>query len=101
MAFCNVLGHAAKAATPQGHSAPTSVEGALVFLDQEKAYNRISHPYLCAVLNKFGFPVLLQHAFATTYTNISAIFLDDGYPVGPVLVACGVRQGDPLASLLF
>jgi len=27
--------------------------------------------------------------------------LDDGLPVGPIAVGCGVRQDDPLASLLF
>ena len=104
MALRNVLGHAAEAAAPprgRARSRPAPVEGALVFLDQEKAYDRISHPYLRAVLNKFGFPILVQHAFAATYTNTSAFFLDDGHPVGPVSVGCGVRQGDPLAPLLF
>lgn len=91
MALRNVLGHAAE----------HSVDGGLLFLDQEKAYDRISHPYLSAVLSKFGFSPTLQHAFAATYSPTSAFFLDDGHPVGPVTVACGVRQGDPLAPLLF
>ena len=95
MAVRNVLGYAADEA------AASPVDGALVFLDQEKAYDRISHPYLSAVLTKFGFPPLVQHAFSVTYTDTSAFFLDDGHPVGPVSVACGVRQGDPLAPLLF
>jgi exonuclease III len=83
------------------HASGYPVDGALVFLDQEKAYDRISHDYLSAVLDRFGFPTQLQHAIAATYANTSTYLLDDGQPVGPVSVACGVRQGDPLAPLLF
>ena len=96
MAVRNVLGYAAE---QDLQNCP--VDGALIFLDQEKAYDRISHPYLSAVLTKFGFSSLLQHAFSVTYTNTSAVFMDDNHPIGPVSVACGVRQGDPLAPLLF
>ena len=102
MAVRDLLGHFADEAAASDSDSPTPpVDGALVFLDQEKAYDRISHPYLSAVLTKFGFSPLLQHAFAVTYTPTSAFFMDDGHPVGPVTVACGVRQGDPLAPLLF
>jgi hypothetical protein len=106
MTLHNILGHVADEAArddldDSDADSPSSVEGALVFLDQEKAYDRISHPYLSAVLTQFGFPPLVQHAFAVTYTHTSAFFLDDGHPVGPVSIACGVRQGDPLAPLLF
>src|SRR5689334_9314391 len=83
------------------HAAATSVSGALVFLDQKKAYDRVSHDYLFAVLSRFGFPPLLQHAFASTFLNSTTYILDDGQPLGPIPVGCGVRQGDPLAPLLF
>ena len=74
---------------------------AIVFLDQEKTYDRVSYDYLFAVLSRFGFPPLVQHAFAATFFNSSTCILDEGHPVGPVHVGCDVRQGDPLAPLLF
>jgi len=89
----SILAHAADPSHP--------VSGALVFLDQEKAYDRVSHDYLFAVLDRFGFPPSLQLAFASTFTNTTTYVLDDGFLVGPIPVACGVRQGDPLAPLLF
>ena len=83
------------------HAHDHDVPGALVFLDQEKAYDRISYSYLFAVLSRFGFPSSLHHAFAATFHNSFTFLLDDGHPVGPIPVGCGVRQGDPLAPLLF
>ena len=83
------------------HAAEHSIDGALIFLDQEKAYDRVSHDYLKAVLHAFGFPPFLAHIFAATSGPSLTSILDDGQPLPPVSISCGVRQGDPLAPLLF
>jgi len=52
--------------TVLAHAAEHSVDGALVFLDQEKAYDRVSHSYLETVLHAFGFPSSLASIFLNT-----------------------------------
>ena len=87
--------------TVLAHAAEHQIDGALAFLDQEKAYDRVAHPYLLAVLERFGFPSSLARVFFNTSGPSHTFILDDGHPLPAVLVACGVRQGDPLAPLLF
>jgi len=87
--------------TVLAYAAEHQVDGALAFLDQEKAYDRVAHPYLLAVLERFGFPPALARVFFNTSGPSHTFILDDGHPLPAVLVACGVRQGDPLAPLLF
>ena len=87
--------------TVLAHAATHTVDGALVFLDQEKAYDRVSHDYLFAVLQEFGFPSALARVFFNTSGPSHTFILDDGQPLPAVPISCGVRQGDPLAPLLF
>ena len=87
--------------TVLAHAATHTVDGALVFLDQEKAYDRVSHDYLFAVLQEFGFPSALARVFFNTSGPSHAFILEDGQPLPAVPISCGVRQGDPLAPLLF
>lgn len=87
--------------TVLGHSATHHLDGALVFLDQEKAYDRLSRQYLVAALRAFGFPNLIINALTATFAPTFAHILDDGSPLPAFRVHTGVRQGDPLAPLLF
>lgn len=84
-----------------GHAATKNVPGAIVFLDQEKAYDRIARPYLVQVLHQFGFPPQVITALTASYEPTFAHILDNGQPLEGFSVNCGVRQGDPLAPLLF
>ena len=45
------------------------INGAIVALDQEKAYNKIVHPYLWRVLKRFAFPKELIDMVKVLYKN--------------------------------
>jgi len=75
--------------------------GVLVMLDQEKAYDKILHPYLWKVLEKFDLPrhyiKTIQHLYHDTSTSVVINgIISEAYSVNR-----GVRQGDTLSCLLF
>lgn len=77
------------------------IGGHVVFLDQEKAYDRVSHDYLWAVMKQIGIPKrfvkvlqnLYRRAYITPYLN--------GTKGNQIMVLCGVRQGDPISCPLY
>ena len=76
-------------------------DGAIVALDQEKVYDKILHPYLWKVLEKFDIP---QHFIKTVkhlYMNAPTSVLINGILSDPFVIRRGVRQGDGLSCLLF
>ncbi len=76
-------------------------DGAIVALDQEKAYDRIAHDYLWKVLARFGFPVTFIRLVQSLYKNAVTSVMVNGILSGAYRVYRGVRQGDPLSCLLF
>jgi len=76
-------------------------DGAIIALDQEKAYDKIHHDYLWKVLETFHIPspfirtVKALYSFAYTRVAINGVLSE------PYQVMRGVRQGDPLSCLLF
>jgi ribonuclease HI len=76
-------------------------DGAIVALDQEKAYDKIRHDYLWATLERFKLP----HSFVKTvrelYSNAYTRVAINGTLSSPYKVTRGVRQGDPLSCALF
>jgi hypothetical protein len=64
--------------TVLAHAATHSVEGALVFLDQEKAYDRVCHSYLATVLQAFSFPPSLTSIFLNTSGPSHTYIMDEG-----------------------
>src|SRR5262249_466880 len=51
---------------------------ALLFLDQEKAYDRVSHDYLAYTLRRFSFPPTLITALQRTYLPTITSIMDSG-----------------------
>jgi hypothetical protein len=79
----------------------TEEDGALIALDQEKAYDRINHDYLFEVLNSFNLPPIFINTVKALYNNTYTKVAINGIMSTPFKVTRGVRQGDPLSCLLF
>ena len=75
--------------------------GAIVALDQEKAYNKILHPYLWSVLGKFEILESFTKTIKALYENAKTKVMINGELSEPFTIQRGVRQGDALSCLLF
>ena len=76
-------------------------DGAIVALDQEKAYDKIKHDYLWAALDKFNLPQTFIRTVKALYQNAHTQVAINGILSQPFQVTRGVRQGDPLSCALF
>ena len=68
------------------------MKGVVVALDQEKAYDKIIHNYLWAVLRKFEFPKNFINMVASLYEGAVTKVLIDGELSLPYLITRGIRQ---------
>ena len=74
---------------------------AVVALDQEKAYDKILHPYLWAVLRKFEIPENFIKTIKSLYDGAETKVMINGELSEAFTICRGVRQGDALSCLLF
>ena len=73
----------------------------MINMDLEKAYDRISWEYFLAVVGKMGLGSAFVGMVQTLFRNASATIQVNGYTSDSFLLARSVRQGCPLAPLLF
>lgn len=76
-------------------------EACLLFLDQEKAFDRVSHDFLYSVLETFGFGDSFIHWIRLLYSNASTEINLNGFLTDGIPLRSGVRQGCPLSALLY
>ena len=79
----------------------TQENGAIVALNQEKAYDKIKHDYLWETMKKLKIPHTFANTVQTLYTNAHIMVAINGIFSKPYKVTCGVRQGNPLSCALF
>ena len=70
-------------------------------VDQEKAFDRVSHQYLSAVIRKYGFGENFQKWIKILNNNIYAKVLINGELSSKIDIRRSVRQGCPLAPFLY
>ena len=76
-------------------------KGAFIFLDQEKAFDRISHKFMIKTLKAFGFGKRFINWVKIVYNNTKSAVKINGYLTPVFLIERGVRQGCPLSALLY
>ncbi|KAJ3573178.1 hypothetical protein NP233_g2591 [Leucocoprinus birnbaumii] len=77
------------------------MNGVIVALDQEKAYDKIRHDYLWVTLRRLNIPDNFINTVKTLYNGAKTRVMINGVLSSPFMVTRGVRQGDPLSCLLF
>ena len=79
----------------------TSKTLSLLFLDFQKAYDRVSHSWLWHNLSTRGFPLHLLHLFQALYSSqVACLSINESLTPWFSMLG-GVLQGDPVATLFF
>lgn len=77
------------------------LEGYVIKIDQEKAFDRVSHDYLLATLKKFGFGENFVKWIEIFYTDICSSCKSNGFLTKYFDIKNGIRQGCPISALLY
>jgi exonuclease III len=73
----------------------------LLFLDGEKAYDRVSHTWLWRALDYIAVPPKLITCLQNLYRGAKVNLWNRGFVSDDIPVRSGVRQGDPLSCILY
>jgi len=77
------------------------INGCIISLDQEKAYDKIAHNYLWKTLEKYGFPAKFIKLIQSIYRASTTSVMVNSVVPSPIDIERGVRQGDPMSCLLY
>jgi exonuclease III len=83
------------------HLAATDTPGAIVFLDQEKAFDRVNWTFRDHVLERMGFGPAFRAHIQLLHNDVFGQVLINGFLSPRFAVLRGTRQGDPLSPGLF
>lgn len=73
----------------------------ILFLDSEKAYDRVSHSFLWSLMEKMGIPPQFIRTTQALYEGKTTKVNVNGFFSEAVQVKSGVGQGDPLSCPLY
>jgi hypothetical protein len=75
--------------------------GACLFLDFEKAFDRVDRDFMWTAMEKMNFGPKFVGFCKTLYAGSASKVLVNGHPSDRIQVQTGVRQGCPIAALLY
>ena len=77
------------------------MEGFLVTMDVEKAFDSLDHKFLISVLKKFGFGQNFISWIEIILKNQESCVINGGTATKYFKLNRGARQGDPISAYLF
>ena len=78
-----------------------NLEGYLIKVDQQNAFDRIDHKYLFHILEKFGFGENFINWIRIFYTDIFSSVKCNGFLTKYAPVKNSIKQGCPISALLY
>ena len=78
-----------------------NLASAFIFLDQEKAFDRLNHEFLYKTMKAFGIGPAFIHWIRQIYSNATTRVKVNGFLSENIPLRRGVRQGCPLSPLLY
>ena len=75
--------------------------GALIFLDQGKAFDRVDHKFLFKTLEAFVLGKNFINWGKVLYRDIQSMVKVNGFLTDPINITRGIRQCCPLSALLY
>ena len=72
----------------------------IINIDQEKAFDRVSHEYLFRVLKPFGLGDRFISFIKLCYIDVASCIHINGSVCGPVTLSRGINQGDSIVVLI-
>ena len=83
------------------HSAQSSPQSAILFLDFKKAFNSVSHTFLFCLLQRMGFPAEFTQWVRIMYSDVVSTVCHNNWLTLSITLQYGVHQGCPLSCHLF
>jgi len=104
--FCGVPGNnifdavtTIREATAQAEVTPTPL--CVLSLDFREAFDKISHRYLFAILDKYAIGKCVITGIKNLYAKATSSVQINGYISGPTPIQCSIRQGCPMSMQLY
>ena len=83
------------------YASSKNIEAAILFLDQEKAFDRVDHQFLITTLKHLNFGYYFTSWIEIILKDITSCVKINGFLTDEIEIRRGVHQGDPLSARLY
>ena len=77
------------------------LNGMLITIDIQKAFDSVNHQFLILALKRYGFGKMFIKWVKTLLNNQESCIINGGFPTKYFKLNKGTRQGDPISAYLF